>query len=70
VSVGAGPTRAAVLDADELRIDGDPSCLKSLASHFHPADDARDGWHAHYEYFEGNRWVSKESEPLVIALRC
>lgn len=69
VSISPGPTRAHVDEDYWLNIRGNPDCLKAFASFFDVPTNARQGWHVHHEYYDGNRWVAPDSEPLTISVR-
>jgi hypothetical protein len=42
--------------------------LNALASFFVFEPGAAAGAHSHYEYFEGNEYVARESLPLVVSV--
>jgi hypothetical protein len=68
VAIAYGPTRAHV-NSSVLSITGNSECLKALASFCDVPEDATLGWHVHHEYYDGNRWVATDSEPLTVSLR-
>lgn len=68
VSVGPGPTLVEVRQG-EMRVMGDQSYLSRFAAFFDCPRDADATWHTHFEHYEGNRWVAKESESTTISLR-
>jgi len=63
---GSGPSCVSVED-DVLRISGSAENLALFGSwiDFERASAPR---HSHYEYYDGNQWVARDSLPLVISL--
>jgi hypothetical protein len=68
VRVGAGPTLVKVVDESELVVEGSPKNLGRFCSFLVVGPDPVRDWHCHYEYFEGNPYIDRDSIPLVVSL--
>ena len=66
---GQGPTKVSLRNEKEIQVEGSPDCLERFASFFDFKSDAGKGAHSHYEYYEGNKWVARDSIPLVISVK-
>lgn len=66
---GQCPTKVSLQNEKEIQVEGLPSCLEAFASFFDNEPEAAKGNHAHYEYYEGNRWIAPDSIPLVISVK-
>lgn len=62
-----GPVCARVI-GDVLEVRGSAEFLEKFSSWFAFRDDTPVGHHGHYEYYEGNIYVSPDSIPLVISV--
>jgi hypothetical protein len=62
IRTAAWPARLAV-DGDVLELTGSPETLDLLCSFL---ESAAETGHAHYEYYEGNDYISADSLPLVV----
>ncbi len=69
IAEGSGPVKVTVCDDMELRVDGSREALDAFASFFYFEPDAKEGSHAHYEYYIGNDLIDPESVPLVISVK-
>jgi hypothetical protein len=58
-----------VIDAHRLLISAAPDNLRRLASFIDVPEDAREGWHAHYEHNPGDSFIMPTSIPAVFSLR-
>src|SRR5262252_4591262 len=65
VMASDGPVKVTV-NGSRLQACGGPEMLHKFASFFDFADRAAAGAHNHYDWFEGNPFVSPDSTPLVI----
>jgi hypothetical protein len=66
---GAGwPAKLEVLE-DMLMLSGTRETLDAFTSFIQMDGDTGEGIHTHYEYYEGNEYISADSIPLVIAGR-
>lgn len=61
IHAAVGPSLAEV-QGGELILSGNSECLEAFTS-FLPVEG---GIHSHYEYYEGNDYVSAESIPMVL----
>lgn len=52
-----------------LKIEGEPDNLESLAEWFDFDENTRSGYHRHFDYYEGNKWVDPRSIVLIISVR-
>jgi hypothetical protein len=68
IRLGDGAVHARVLEGS-LIVEGGAEELRGFASFFVFPDDAKPGDHAHYEYYDGNRWIRPESAALIITVR-
>lgn len=57
------------LENDELCVEGSPQSLKAFASFLDFDANSNSGRHSHFEYYEGNQWISPNSTPLVISVK-
>lgn len=57
------PVLVSVIDENELKIEGSIDCLDIFVSNI---EYVSGGYHIHYEYYEGNEWISPDSLPLII----
>jgi hypothetical protein len=65
VTASDGPVKVTA-SGSRLQACGSPEMLHKLASFFDFADGTAPGTHNHYDWFEGNPFVSCDSTPLVI----
>ena len=65
----SSPTKVSLKNRGEIYIEGSPYCLEALASFLDFDLNSRSGAHSHYEYYDGNEWISPESIPLVISVK-
>jgi hypothetical protein len=63
-----GPTKVSV-EGKVVRVTGSERCLEVFASYFNFNDGSPAKHHVHFEYFEGNEWIAKDSIPLVVSAR-
>ena len=68
IAEGQCPTKVSLKD-EEVHVEGSPYCLEAFASFFDFKPDAGEGAHSHYEYCEGDEWISPDSIPLVISVK-
>jgi hypothetical protein len=61
-------TRAWVNGDGVLRIQGSDENLTAFVSYFPIDETAQSGSHAHFEYYEGNPFITPDSLPLVIGV--
>ena len=61
-----GPARVFVTEENSIQIEGSEGGLKLLASYFDVKDNAKFRVPSN---FEGHKWISPNSEPLVINVR-
>ena len=71
VAKGQNPANVSLIPGEEVRVEGSPESLKAFASFFEFEPDASVGDHSHFEYedYEGNRFVSRGSIPVIISVR-
>ena len=63
------PTKVSLENSNELCVEGLPHCLEAFASFLDFEANSKSGRHSHYEYYEGNQWISPDSMPLVISVK-
>jgi hypothetical protein len=64
---GQGPTRVTV-ENHSVQVAGSIDSLDAFASFLDFESAAISGSHTHYEYYEGNPYISPDSVPLVFAI--
>ena len=52
-----------------IKIKGSKANLEKFTSFLIFDEKAVSGSHSHYEYYEGNEWISPESFPLIIEIK-
>jgi hypothetical protein len=67
VAQTSGPTRVSILPDNALLVAGSAENLNRLASFLEFSAERTPGDHRHYEYFDGNTWISSDSLPLTIS---
>jgi hypothetical protein len=68
IEKGQYPVLVSVVN-DRLIIKGSLESLEVFESYFDFAPDAKNGSHAHYEYYEGHEWIAEDSIPLAICIK-
>lgn len=65
------PAMASIIDEEEVVVAGSVESLRAFASLFEFESDAAKNDHSHFEYeeYEGNRFVTRGSIPMVISVR-
>ena len=53
----------------DVYVEGSVDCLEGFASFLDFDAEDQSGTHSHFEYFEGNDWISSDSVPLVISVK-
>jgi hypothetical protein len=68
---GNQPAKALLINEVEVVVEGSVESLRAFASLFEFETNAAAGDHSHFEYedYEGNRFVSRGSMPMVISVR-
>ena len=61
--------KVAVIENKILKIKGSKEKLEIFAAWMEFDEENASGYHAHYEYFEGNEYIDSESIPLVIGIK-
>ena len=71
VAKGQNPAMVSLIPGEEVRVEGSSESLRAFASFFEFEPDASVGDHSHFEYedYEGNRFLSRGSIPVVISVR-
>ena len=69
IKKGQGPTNVSLKQKKILEVSGAVDNLEAFTSFFEFGTDTASGEHRHYEYYEGNEWIDKNSEPVVIAVK-
>ena len=71
ITKGEAPAKASVVGQEEIVVEGSPESLRAFASFFEFALKAPKLEHSHFEYeeYEGNRFVSRGSIPMIICVR-
>jgi hypothetical protein len=69
VKKGQGPTKVSLEQHSVLEVSGGLDNLEAFVSFFEFDIEAASGEHRHYEYYEGNQWIDKNSESVVIAVK-
>lgn len=64
-----GAVKISVSENKILKIKGSKNNLNIFAAWLEFDEDTISGYHAHYEYYEGNEFIDSGSIPLVIRLR-
>jgi hypothetical protein len=65
--ISEGLMRVSV-DDSILYLTGSPEMVVKFSSWFDFDEDSQLGDHNHHEWFEGNKFISPESRPLVISI--
>jgi hypothetical protein len=69
IEAGEGPTKVTVINGNEVYISGAGENLDVFASFLSFDAESPSGDHHHYEYYDSNEWIDKDSEPVVISVR-
>ena len=69
IEKGQGPTKVSVINNQEVHIRGDLDNLEMFAIYFEFSAESTSGDHGHFEYYEDNEWIDRESEPVVIGVK-
>ena len=62
------PTKISILSDAILSVEGSVENLDKFSSWFNFPLDAKHGAHGHYDWFEGNKYVDKNSLPIVVGV--
>jgi hypothetical protein len=68
IVTGNGPTRVQLRGTESLVVCGAIENIEKFGSWFDYPASAESGAHGHYEFFEGNEYISSDSVPLVISV--
>jgi hypothetical protein len=66
---GDGPTRVQFRGTESLVVSGAIENIEKFGSWFDYPASAESGAHGHFEFFEGNEYISSDSVPLVIGVK-
>ena len=61
--------RVSVKDNKILHIQGAKENLNIFTSWLESDENTSSGYHSHYEYYEGNKYINSESIPLIITVK-
>lgn len=61
--------RISISKDNVLLIEGSDENLEGFASFLYFDKNASSGFHSHYEYYDGNKWIEPDSIPLIISLK-
>lgn len=64
-----GRIQVSVSEEGELTIAGPGDGLAAFAACLVTPDDVKDGYHRHFEYWDGHAFIAPDSLPLVISVR-
>jgi hypothetical protein len=64
---GQGPTKVTA-EKSSVQVAGSIDSLSAFASFLDFESEAMPGSHSHYEYYDGNPYISSDSVPLVVAI--
>lgn len=63
-----GPVKVSFQESNVIYVIGSVDSLEGFASFFEFGAGSASGEHCHFEYYEGNEWIDKNSEPVVISV--
>ncbi len=61
--------KVSVVENKVLKVKGSKENLEIFAAWLEFNEENASGYHAHYEYFEGNEYIDSESMPLIIRIK-
>ena len=61
--------KVSILDENVIQIEGSKENLERFTSFLVFNEDDKLGSHSHYEYFEGNEYITFDSFPLIIGIK-
>ena len=63
------PVKVSISDEEIIKIEGSKDNLEKLTSFLEFDKNAVSGSHSHYEFYEGNEWITADSIPLIIGIK-
>ncbi len=69
ISQNGESVKVSVTENKILKIKGSKGKLEIFAAWLKFDENHSNGFHSHYEYFEGNEYINSESIPLIIGIK-
>jgi len=61
--------KVSISDDKIIKIEGSKENLEKFTSFLLFDENATNGSHSHYEFYEGNEWIDSKSTPLIIGIK-